>query len=166
MNTITGDRLLDLMFEDISSDKIIEALDTLGLEQPVLDEQYEIDRDVGILDEKHGLGFDFEEIEGYTQNGEPCLTKLSFEKETTIAYPFGIEADDGYKDVARKIGKKADFKSDLFLNLRKWIMQSDKGLKYSVNVFFKDEENLKGIEAITIMYFTSEDEWKYIRVED
>ena len=165
MNTITGDTLLDLMFEDISSDKVIEVLDTLGLEQPVLDEQYEIDLDVRILDEKHDLGFVFKEIEGYTQNGEPCLIKLSFEKETTISYPFSIEADDGYEDVARKIGKKADFKSDFFLDLRTWIMQSDKGLKYEVNIFFKDEENLRGIEVITIMYFTSVSE-DFIRVED
>ena len=169
MKTITGDTLLNLMFEDMTSNKIIEVLDTLGLEQPVLDEQYEMDRDVGILDDKHGLGFVFEEIEGYTQNGEPCLVKLSFGRKTTISYPFGIEADDSYEDVKRKIGRKADFKDDeLFVNMRTWIMENDVGLKYNVNVFFKDEENLQGIDFITVMKFDPDldNEENYTRVED
>jgi hypothetical protein len=151
MEKINGDYIASLIYEDMTSNKVVEILDGLGLEQPVLDEQYEMDLEVGILDKNNGLGFNFREIEGYTKNGEPCLYKISFEKTYTESLPFGINSSDNYRTVKEKIGRKADFKDDKILtHMRKWVMESSKGLKYTVNIFFRDEKKLEGIDSITI----------------
>jgi hypothetical protein len=157
MEKINGDYIASLIYEDMTSNKVVEILDELGLEQPVLDEQYEMDLEVGILDKNNGLGFDFREIEGYTKNGEPCLRKISFEKTYTESLPFGINSSDNYRTVKEKIGRKADFKDDKILtHMRKWVMETPKGLKYTVNIFFRDEKKLEGIDSITIMNINEE----------
>jgi hypothetical protein len=154
MEKINGDYIASLIYEDMTSNKVVEMLDGLGLEQPVLDEQYEMDLEVGVLDMSIGLGFDFREIEGFSKNGEPCLYKISFEKSYEGSLPFGIASSDNYTRVKEKIGGKADFKDDEILtNVRMWILKNNNGLKYVFNIFFKDEENLAGISAIVIMKY-------------
>jgi len=149
---LTGDYLLSLLFESMTSDKMIETIDSLGLEQPVLDEQYEMDREVVILDKNHGLSFNFREIKECSQSGEPCLYRLSFEKSYQGSLPFGISAPDDYQQVKEKIGRKADFRDEeIATNVRIWIIETEQGKQYTFNVFFIDEDNLEGIHSITAM---------------
>ena len=62
--------------------RMIEAIETLGLEQPLIDNDYADEGAVYVEDpENSGITFIFEEIAGYTQHGEPCLVKIDFEKD-------------------------------------------------------------------------------------
>ncbi len=155
MQKYTGDEIKDLLFIGMTDDRMIEMIDCLGLEQPMMDEQYQEEQEILILDKKNtGLSFGFEEIKNYTKNGEPCLVDIGFYNDKLISFPYDIVASDNYQNVKEKIGRKANFKDDeIFPEMRIWIMENPKGLKYCVNVFFKDEENLNGIETVVVQQY-------------
>ena len=153
MKKIQGNKVASLLFKNMTDTEVIELLNSLGLEQPILDEQYKINLDINILGDNCGISFQFKEIKNYTSNGEPCLFKISFDDDKIVSFPYGIKVSDNYNTCREKIGKKADFRDEeLFPEMRMWIMDSPFGLKYTFNIFFEDS-NLNKVDEITIMKY-------------
>lgn len=149
---ITGDELVELMFTSMSDKKMVEALDNLGVEQPVIDEQYEIDLDITVIDDNLGISFVFEEIDGLTQEGMPCLNVLSFDKEKKIALPYNLKFSYNYLECSSKLGKVADFKNKRLKNNRTWLFKNEKEIDYVFTIRFLDDE-LKAIKGIIVAPF-------------
>ena len=150
---IRGDKLVELMFLPMTDKKVVEMIDTIGLDQPVIDEKYLMNFYVNAGNfKKVGVGFRFEEIDGYTKDGEPCLMKISLNAAREIKLPFNIDIKDNYKVCCEKLGKKSDYFSDLINGIRMWIMEPINGIEYSLNILFRDDE-LNDIKSIIIVSF-------------
>ena len=150
---ITGDELVELMFLPMTDVKIVEMLDSLGIEQPVLDEQYEMDLKVTILDkENSGFSFDFEEIDGYSLDGEPSLVKISFSDLEKIVLPFGLTTSDDYSNCCEKLNRKADFIPSFGKKSKIWTIKKDESTTFNIAVHYKDTE-LTSIRSVVINKF-------------
>lgn len=121
MNKINGTELINLMFLPMTDNKIIEVLDVLGLEQPKIDEKYEIEECVKAgLNQGKGIFFTFREISGLSSDGEPILTIISFENDNTATLPYDLKLGDTYQICCDKLGKKADYYDDWLDENRIW----------------------------------------------
>ena len=150
---ITGDKLINLMFVSMTDKKIIEIIDAIGLEQPVIDEQYEMNLDVTLDDMTNsGLIFVFKEIDGYTQDGDPCLTQIDFYHDKKIRLPFNMTFSDNYALCCEKLEGKASFHHKSVKKLKIWVKEGYKNLKYSISINFKDKELTK-IKAIVFIVY-------------
>lgn len=155
MKKLIGDEIKDLLFVEMTDIQMIQMIDRLGLEQPTVDEKFEEEREILILDKQNtGLSFGFEEVENCSQNGDLCLVDIGFYSNEFVSFPYEIIQTDNYGTVKEKIGRKADFRDhEIFPEMRMWIMEDVWGRKYTVNVFFEDEEILEGISTIVVQQF-------------
>ncbi len=154
---ITGDELVELMFLPMTDIKIVEMLDSLGIEQPVLDEQYEMDLDITILDkENSGFSFSFEELDGYSSDGEPCLMHISFSDLEKTVLPFGLNKSDNYSICCEKLNGKADFIPSFGKKSKIWTIKKDENTIFNIAVHYKDTE-LTSIRSVVIIDFDESD---------
>lgn len=148
---LTGDALLELLLTPMTDIKMIETIDALGWEQPVIDEQYLMDLHISIFDDqKTGIGFRFEELTGYTAEGEPCLVKIDLYHDKNIIAPFGLSFSDNYEKCCAKIGHIADYNTKIDDDIKIWIIDS----KYRVSITFKDSK-LNSINGMIITPFNN-----------
>jgi len=153
---ITGDDLVELMFLPMSDEKIIEIIDKLGLEQPTIDEEYFIEQEISIIDEDNsGITFVFKEINGYTEDGEPCLVEINFLPNKKINLPFAIKFSDDLQTVIQKLGKKFDFNDKWSKFTKIWVKNIDEKLKYNFILLFS--KDFKQIKSCVIIPFEKED---------
>jgi hypothetical protein len=153
MTYITAENLIELLLIPMTDDKMVETLDALGIEQPVIDEQYEMDLYISIgSKDKTGVSFRFEELDGYTQEGEPCLVKLSFNNEAKISFPFDLKEDDNYSVCCDMLGSRADYINPNMEDAKIWLKETLLGKKYTLTALFWDED-LEELRAVTINRF-------------
>lgn len=147
---LTGDSLVELLLTPMTDTKMIETIDALGWEQPVMDEQYLEDLSIDIIDDDNtGLSFVFKELNGQTPDGEPCLVEIDFSHDKQYKAPFGLLFSDNYKQVCEKIGRIADYNTKIDDDLKIWIIDN----KYKVSIDFKGP-NFTSIRGIVILVFT------------
>ncbi|MDD3597419.1 hypothetical protein [Sulfuricurvum sp.] len=146
---ITGDSLLELLLIPMTDTKMVETIDALGWEQPVMDERYleELSIDIG-GSKQGGILFDFKEPNGHTPDGEPCLVQIDFYHDQKVKAPFGLLFSDNYQQCCEKIGHKADYNSELDDDMKIWIIDK----KYILTINFKNSE-LSNIRSFIINIF-------------
>jgi hypothetical protein len=152
---ITAEELIELMFLPMSDERIIEMIDSFGLEQPMIDEQYEIEGDILVSDrDNSGVDFSFGEIDGYSQDGEPVLDQIAFINKGKIKLPFGLEYSDDYKVCCEKLDKKADYYSPYGLETKQWILKTKNNEDYTLAIHFTDEKH-SSIRSVVIGRFST-----------
>lgn len=151
---ITGENLIEMFYVSMVDDTMIEIIDTLGLEQPIIDEEYELYKSVSTKDNK-GIDIDltFSESNKCADIGIPCLDIIGWGYNAKLNPPFGLNFTLSYDEVCRVLGKKADYNSDLIDELKTWIIEIKDYPKYILNVMFK-EVDFKDIISIVIIPYT------------
>ncbi len=154
---INGEEILELMFTPMTSNKMVELIDSFGIEQPVLDEQYEMDLSIKLVSiNDTGLSLTFKELDGYSNDGELILAKISFSYDKTISLPFGLDFNDNYKECVKKLSSKADYINKNLEESKMWLKTDKNGMKYIVSVNFEDEDFLL-IDSVVIVDFDESD---------
>lgn len=149
---ITGDKLIEMFYTSMTDDKMVEIVDTLGLEQPVIDEDYELYKSVSTNDiQGIGIDFTFSELSECPEFGIPCMNIISWDKDN-VSPPFNLSVSFSYKEVCQALGREADYISTLIDELRTWIIDYNNH-KYLVNIDFKTID-LLNITGIVISPFT------------
>jgi len=151
---ITGNELIEFINKSMTDENIVKIIDSFGWEQPMIDEQYEEDLYIAITDAKgSGISFVFEEINGYTKNGELYLSQVSFAHDKIITAPFELNFTDNYLNCSSTLQKKADYKSKLSKKIRIWTLTTEDNMKYMVAINFidKDLSKIKGIVVSQLM---------------
>jgi hypothetical protein len=124
----------------------VETLDALGIDQPSLDEEYEMEGRITIIDiDNSGLQFEFKEQEGYDEDGIPSLRKIAFSEEHKVLFPLNLHKSDDYETVIEKIGRKPDFCIKPRPWSKEWVFPfGDKEISYTIH-FQKDMTSIHGI---------------------
>ncbi len=155
--SITGNELVNLMFTPMTDIKIIETINSFGLEQPTIDEEYEEKGKVSVDDDANsGITFVFKELDGYSKDGEPCLAQIDFEDRGKVEFPFNLKTHDNYRVCCEKIGKKADFRDRWVDEAKVWIMETANAIKYSLAINFMDDD-FNTIDNIVLVDFQEEE---------
>ncbi len=153
MNEVKAEELMELLFLPMTDIKVVEMLDKLGAEQPIIDETYYERGRVSVHDEENsGVDFVFSELDGKSLDGEPVLTQIDFSEDYKVTLPFGIDFYDTYNQVCDKIGEKADYCFKRLPDTRQWIRPSANNIEVSVTLHFSDDE-LSTIESIVVSDF-------------
>lgn len=156
MNKVKAEELMGLLFLPMTDIKVIEMLDKLGAEQPIIDETYYERGRVSVHDEENsGVDFVFSELDGKSLDGEPVLTQIDFSEDYKVTLPFGIDFYDNYNQVCDKIGKKADYCDRQLSAWRQWVLPAINNLEVSITLHFSDDE-LSTIESIVVSDFERE----------
>ncbi len=151
MATKTAEEIIDLMFLPLTDNKVVETLDSLGIEQPSLDEKYEMEGRIAIIDtDNSGLQFEFEELDDYDAEGEPILTTIAFDDEKRVSFPYGLHKNDSYETVVQKMGRNPDFCSKRLSFSKQWVFPF-KNSELTMAVHFKP--NMEGINTIVVGEF-------------
>lgn len=154
---ITGNDILNLMYKSIYDDKIIETIKILGLEQPIIDERYEEDKEISILDDDNsGISLTFEEIKGWTEEGDPCLSIASMKNINNNELPYDLSFNDNYAKCVEKIGKKADFTNKRLKKSKIWLIKLENNLFCTMSINF-DNTEFKQIKNLVIVNFNKDD---------
>ncbi len=154
-----GNNLIKLVLSEMTSNKIIETIDQLGINQPILDEEYEVNlKVVSGNPSSDGVTLVFQEVESFRD--DLVLTKIDFYSEKKVSFPFGISPSDNYSTCCIKIGKEADYFHFKLKELNIWLL-NDKKTMLAINFLNSD---LSGIVSIVASLF-NEDEVgiKYIK---
>jgi hypothetical protein len=147
---ITGQKLIEMFYTSMTDDKMVEIIDELGLEQPIIDEDYELYKSVSTNDTNGiGIDFTFSELVECSKVGIPCMDVISWDNDKTIKPPFGLSLSFSYTDTCRILERKADYTSTLIDELRTWVIDD----KYLINIDFKTID-LTEITGIVISPFT------------
>ncbi len=150
---INGNEIVELMFTAMTSNEMVELIDSFGVEQPVLDEQYEMDLSIKLLSMNDtGISLNFQELDGYSEGGEPVLVKISFSYDKKITLPFGLDFDDNYTTCVKKLSSKADYINKNLEESKMWLRTDKDGMKYIVSINFEDEEFLL-IDSVVVYAF-------------
>ena len=156
MNKIPAEEILELLFLPISDPKVVEMLDALGIAQPAIDEAYEIDGRISIIDDENsGLQFEFEELDGSNADGMPIVSIIAFSQERKVAFPFGIHKTDDYETVCEKIGRKPDYCTKRRKESKQWLLPPQNGRETSMGVNFQKDFK-GGVNNIVIREFKRE----------
>jgi hypothetical protein len=162
---MTTNEIIGLMGLGITNDKLITFFDKLNIEQPQITEQYEIDRDITILDsDNSGLNFVFEEIDGLSTDGEPCLVQIDFTNFEKQVFPYELTTNDDYQVCCNKIGKRADFNHKRIKDCKIWIIESTY-TKCQLIIHFADS-NFTNIKSVVIVTFDESDKKRLIPNEE
>ena len=133
--------LMNLLYLPMTDEKIIDKIDSVGLEQPIIDEQYEMDLCIDLIDDDNsGLSFTFEELDGYSIDGDPCLSVLSVRNKKDNILPFNLQFSDNYEISCEKLGKKADFINEWSDDVRLWLVTNDNNDKLTLAINYKDDD--------------------------
>ena len=152
MNIIANE-LINLIYTPMSDDKIIEIIDTMGLEQPTVTEEYEEEKAIYVKDtDNTGIVFIFQELDDYSKNGEPYLSKIDFMKNDIINFPFNLNSTDDYTTCCKKIGKNAEFFPKRMKKTKIWLISNINNIKLNLAVHFLDN-TFKGIRSIVVRPF-------------
>jgi len=147
---ITGDDLVKMFYTSMTEDIMVETIDALGLEQPLLDEEYDFYKSVSTENPKNiGIDFTFSECTECEDKTIPCLDVISWDSDKNIEAPFGLNFTLSYADVCNCLGRKADYTSSLIKELRTWVIDD----KYLININFETIDLIE-ISSIVISPFT------------
>jgi len=153
---LNANEIVKLMFKPITDNKIIELIQQIGLEQPVIDETYIEDQQIVVSDkENSGITLIFKELDGYTQDGNPILRQIDFKKSIL---PFNLTLDDNYSECCNKLSSKAHWIKDskFFKKVRIWTIPLNENKKINLYIHFTDT-TFNTIRSIVIIPFNKEE---------
>jgi len=156
---IKTDELLELLYVPMNDEKMINIIHKLGLEQPIITEEYESTGKISVSNKKITLVF--KEINGLSKDGDPILVKIDFEDYQWLDYPYHLAPSDSYIDVCTKLNKKADFVNKKRLKEAKIWVKLINNVDTSIIVHFTDIK-FKNINYIIINKFDKDRVGKYI----
>jgi hypothetical protein len=146
--------IIELLYKPMTDPLLIEIIDKMGLQQPIITEEYLEEQAVYVDDsEKSGIVFTFKELNGFSKQGELCLVKIDFTKNDAISLPYNLDFMDNYIACCKKLGRKADFKYKRFMKTSKvWLEFSNTKIPYKLIIDFTNTEFSK-INYVLIMNF-------------
>jgi len=151
MKEITAEKIIELMFLPITDISVVETLDALGIEQPSLDEEYEMEGRVWTEGEEvSGISICFEATDTHSEDAEPVVTQIDFYEEHKVVFPLNLHKDDDYNTVIEKIGRKPDFCTKPMPWSKKWVFLFG-GKEIGVGVNF--QKDMKSINNIIVKEF-------------
>ena len=150
---ITGEKLIEMFYTSMTDDKIVEIIDELGLEQPVVDEEYELYKSVSTNDTNGiGIDFTFSELEACKEDGIPCMDIISWDDDKNVKPPFGLAIDLSYDECCQVLHKNADYLNQRIKKLKIWLITYN-NTKYKIAIMFKDMDFMQ-IRSIVITPYT------------
>ena len=114
---ITKDTFMDILGLPEWDDRVIAVLEQLELEKPVVKEgevyAYLSSKKYGI-----DLMFDYDcitpEQKEMEENANLYLNQISFEENTSLLLPFGINMGDSYDTIVEKVGREPDIQASAY----------------------------------------------------
>ena len=150
---MTGEKLIEMFYTSMTDDKIVEIIDTLGLEQPILDEEYELYKSVSTKDTNGiGIDFTFSELETCKEDGIPCMNIISWDDDKNVKPPFGLSISLSYDECCQVLHKNADYLNQRIKKLKIWLITYN-NTKYKIAIMFKDMDFMQ-IRSIVITPYT------------
>jgi len=152
MTNITAEEIVKLMFLPVTDTKVVETLEALGVEQPSLDEEYEMEGQVWTEgEEKSGISILFEAADRNSANGEPIVEQIDFYEEHKVPFPFALHKSDDYETVIKKMNRKPDFCTKPPMQWSKtWVITLGEN-EIGIGINFKDD--MKSIRNIVVQKF-------------
>ena len=154
MNKIDGQTLVELVGLEASDEKVLNALQALGMEMPAFDEKFEMDGRVAVYTDDETFDIVFMENNEHSESGEPIVEQVDFYDEKSVSFPYGLHKSDSFETVVQKMGRNPDFcaKSPMEWS-KKWVFPfGNEELGIGVN-FKKD---MKSIDEIVVKKFNRE----------
>ena len=145
---IDGNEIVKLMCKPMSDENVLNMMVGLGMKVPLLDETYELEEVASTESSDEMIIFDFEEIDGYTQDGDPCLSMIEFQESKLASLPFQLLYTDGYETCCKNIGIDGDLKNDMDITGRSWELTVNE-VEIEVIIYFTNKA-LKSIKFIKI----------------
>ena len=151
MKKITAKDIIELMFLPITDTKVVETLNTLGIEQPSLGEEYAMEGSIWTEgEETSGIAINFEAKDRNSNNGEPRVEQIDFYDEKRVDFPYGLHKKDDFETVVKKMGRKPDFCSKRLPSSKQWVFPFE-DTELTMAVHFKPD--MKSINTIVIGEF-------------
>jgi len=150
---ITGDDLVKMFYTSMTEDIMVETIDALGLEQPLLDEEYDFYKSVSTENPKNiGIDFTFSECTECEDKTIPCLDVISWDSDKNIEAPFGLNFTLSYAECCKILNKKADYLNKRIKDLKIWIITYN-NKKYKIAIMFENMDFME-IRSIVISPYT------------
>jgi hypothetical protein len=150
-------KLEEMMFTPIYDDKMLNVMEDFNMEIPQLDEEYEREEVVYTDSKDDSIGFEFREINGYSTNGEPCLTHISIRKSYQGDLPYNISFNNSFDECCQKIGRTNDYNStrSMFNENKYWIIGENNGIEILMTIRFT--KKFESIKSVLLNNFDVED---------
>ncbi|SFV64433.1 hypothetical protein MNB_SM-4-1163 [hydrothermal vent metagenome] len=103
---INGNEILDLMYKPMYNDDVLNMMEKLGMKIPELDEKYQLEEIVDSATDDGTIDFEFSELNGYSKDGIPSLSKIEIVRSKLSSLPFDISDNDNYDICCKKIGEE------------------------------------------------------------
>lgn len=146
---INGNEIIQLMCKPMSDENVLKVIKELGMEVPLLDETYEIEEVVSSRSSDEMIFFEFEEIDGYSTDGDPCLSTIELEESKLASVPFDLSYSDDYETCCKKIDKEGAYDEKMRITTRYWTLTfNDIRVKFIINF---TNEALESIGHIMII---------------
>ena len=146
---IAGSDLMQFFYSSMTDDKLVQLIHELGLEQPVMDDEYDLYKETSTSDPNDvGIDLTFYELEQCSNEDNPCFDKISWDSWSTISLPFGLKLDFGYEECCSVLKKLAGYKAR---DSRAWVMED----KYLLFIHFKNS-SLSIIDSVVLFPYREE----------
>lgn len=153
MSKIEGQTLIELVGLEASDERVLNALEALGMEMPTFDEKFEMEGRVAVYTDDESLDIVFMTSEGISQSGDPIVEQIDFYEETKASFPYSLHKSDSFETVVQKMGRKPDFCDKILGNSKQWVFPfGDTELVMAIH--FK--KNMKSINTIVVGEFERE----------
>ena len=139
---IDGNKMIEILGLPEWDDRVLDVLEAFGEERPVLDDEKDIFT-VWMQPDGYGIELMFdgncklEQHQDVGSTGSAYLNQISFDEDTTMPLPFGIEMGDSKEIIEKKIGQKAYSKNNKNNNKLDWLLD-DGEKKYFIHCTFED----------------------------
>ena len=155
---MVGDKLINLFYTSATDDKMVMLIDELGLEQPVMDEDYNFYKEASTSDNNNvGVDLTFYDLKECNETGNPCLDKISWNHDNIISLPFKLKLGFTYAECIATLKKPADFQDKRNSTSKAWIIEN----KYIISIHFKDKSLNKIRSAVVLAYRESDSKLLY-----
>ena len=151
---IDGNNMIELLSLPEWDDRVLDMLEEFGEERPKV-----IDGNTTIFITRKDYGFEmmFDEVVSTKKQiemegqGNLYLNQIVLKRETKIKLPFDINVNDNYKTIAKKIGKKANYKNKHRDEKLHWLLD-DGEKKYFIGIDFENNSYEKIYKISMTLY--------------
>ena len=150
MSKIDGQTLVELVGLEASDEKVLNALQALGMEMPAFDEKFEMDGRVAVYTDDETFDIVFMENNEHSESGEPIVEQVDFYDEKSVSFPYGLHKSDSFETVVQKMGRNPDFCSKRLSFSKQWVFPF-KDRELTMAVHFK--LNMESINTIVVGEF-------------
>ena len=150
MSKIDGQTLVELVGLEASDEKVLNALQALGMEMPAFDEKFEMDGRVAVYTDDETFDIVFMENNEHSESGDPIVEQVDFYDEKSVSFSYGLHKNDSFETVVQKMGRNPDFCSKRLSFSKQWVFPF-KDRELTMAVHFK--LNMESINTIVVGEF-------------